>query len=857
MRKSLKYMDSHRDRRVVKALIAEVTSIRFASHVQGIQSRKGTTNATKSFKSDIIHYQHVRMTSQVVRNDLTNVQQYKLTERIISRRKLEEIKTIASGRGRKLKCENFPELATALLYAFGEIDTVAGGGLEAHPRLINGTLYRSSCSTMTMKRAREILLSLAPDDFTISLSACYNYTENFRAGSSEAKRHHAGKGVNAQLSLRKPPRTGVEQVVINLHWSTANVNLHLDGTQGLSRSLQISKDAKAIVPADIPPVQRPGHSWKSRLEFPDHSWDQSRTNAVTPMTFLFLQTKVSPSASLQSLSIQASENTMLHLTRTGQSVTLINLSFYEADTTFQCLNEICYLLTITELDAFFRDSSSGNLKKEFVFVVDNGPAEQPSSPLVKMCLARLMRFLKLDKICQMSFAEYHSKRNFVERAHAEENRVLARHGPFKSNAVYERVVAGTKEHKDNMEHMAEEVRKCLIEGSFGGNPLMCYRGVKENNRLFVDEEELQSFLTLSEEGKLMFSPGTYSPQKGHILDILTYIWNVDREYKGKYITDYKTINNDLLTDRRTAWMDKYTSVLYSELDISSRRFELQPIPDYLRWLKTTELHYLPLEERSLVLGPWDDIPGAFLPSAVVELCLSVFVDLTDTLLQQIALLAWVTPSQVKAHHKKLIDQYEGQENAERERERWRIHPLYQSNKKPQLEVICRQLKIPVTHTLPKYQLVKLIVEKRKQTPPPEPKLVKYNGNLSSIPSSLAALSHLTIPKLRSILKHHRISHIGAKEQLVLRVHLLRQKRSVAATAREEGQLADLVRLIYEVIRKQKELKITHHIYRKRTYASKQSRGCNSVPIPYHVGTTDDLLSRLFDPVLSFIKSQST
>ena len=501
----------------------------------------------------------------------------------------------------------------------------------------------------------------------------------------------------------------------------------------MSRCLQISKDAKAIIPSDIAPVQRPGHSWKSRLELPDHSWDQSRTNAVTPMTFLILQTKVFPSTLLQNISIQTSENTMLNLTRTGQSITLINLSFYEPDTTFRCLNELCYLLTITELDPFFRDVTTGQLKKEFVFVVDNGPAEQPSSPLVKMCLARLLRFLKLDKICQMSFAEYHSKRNFVERAHAEENRVLSRHGPFKSNAVHQHALAGTKEHKENMEHMAEEVRKCLIQGSFGGSPMMCYRGVKEDSGLFVDEEALQSFLSLSEEGKLLFSPSSYSPRRGHVLDTLAYVWQVDPEFEGNYITDYKGIRNDLLTDRRTAWMDKYTSVLYSELDIRCGRFELQPIPDFLRWLKTGEVHYLPLEERALVVGPWDDIPGAFLPSAVVELCLSVIVELTDTLLQQIALLAWITPSKVKAHHKKLLHQYESQENAEKERERWKVHPLYQSKKKPQLEAMCRQFKIPVTHSLPKFQLVKLIVEKKKEPPP---NILKYNGNLSSLPTSM-------------------------------------------------------------------------------------------------------------------------
>ena len=139
---------------------------------------------------------------------MTNLQ-YKLTECIISSQTLKEIKTIASARGRKFKCEKFPELATAFKYTFGEIDAHDSGGLEAHSRLTNGTLYWSSKSAMIMKTAREILLSLAPKDFTISLSAYYNYTEKFRVGSAQAKRHYAGKSVNVQLPLRKRPRTGV------------------------------------------------------------------------------------------------------------------------------------------------------------------------------------------------------------------------------------------------------------------------------------------------------------------------------------------------------------------------------------------------------------------------------------------------------------------------------------------------------------------------------------------------------------------------------------------------------------------------------------------------------------------------
>ena len=82
-----------------------------------------------------------------------------------------------------------------------------------------------------------------------------------------------------------------------------------------------------------------------------------------------------------------------------------------------------------------------------------------------------------------------------------------------------------------MEHMAEEVRKCLVQ---------------EENRLFVDEDELNSFLSLYEEGQVLLCSSKYSPQN------LSFIWHIDREYEGNYLTDYNTINNSLLTDRRTA-----------------------------------------------------------------------------------------------------------------------------------------------------------------------------------------------------------------------------------------------------------------------------------------------------------------
>ncbi len=80
---------------------------------------------------------------------------------------------------------------------------------------------------------------------------------------------------------------------------------------------------------------------------------------------------------------------------------------------------------------------------------------------------------------QVSFAEYHSKRNYVERVHAEENRVLFKHGPFKSKCLHPSASTGLNEHGQNMEHMASEVTQCLNWAVFGGKPLLCYRGIKD------------------------------------------------------------------------------------------------------------------------------------------------------------------------------------------------------------------------------------------------------------------------------------------------------------------------------------------------------------------------------------------
>lgn len=83
---SLQYLDSPRDRQVVKGLLAEITSVRFTTALQGIKSREGTTHAKNTLRPKLLQYQEICRTSQTVRSDLTVVQQHKLTMRIITAR---------------------------------------------------------------------------------------------------------------------------------------------------------------------------------------------------------------------------------------------------------------------------------------------------------------------------------------------------------------------------------------------------------------------------------------------------------------------------------------------------------------------------------------------------------------------------------------------------------------------------------------------------------------------------------------------------------------------------------------------------------------------------------------------------
>lgn len=134
-------------------------------------------------------------------------------------------------------------------------------------------------------------------------------------------------------------------------------------------------------------------------------------------------------------------------------------------------NDIFLLMSHIELTEFFRNPATGQLKEVFAFVVDNGLSEAPANLQVQMLLVRLLKFLKLDKATQRSFAEYLSKRNFVNRVHAVENSALSKHGVFDAHKVHKHAELGFPRHKENMEAMSKDVIASLKGTTFGGKPV--------------------------------------------------------------------------------------------------------------------------------------------------------------------------------------------------------------------------------------------------------------------------------------------------------------------------------------------------------------------------------------------------
>ena len=161
--------------------------------------------------------------------------------------------------------------------------------------------------------------------------------------------------------------------------------------------------------------------------------------------------------------------------------------------------------------------------------------------------------------------------------------------------------------------------------------------------------------------------------------------------------------------------------------------------------------------------------------------------------------------------------------------------------------MCRSLKIPVTQAANKHDLVQLISRKRGDADPTPP--TPYSGRLVDIPNTISGISSLSVAKL--ILYYHQFPIAGNKDQLALRIYLLRQGETAAIVAREEKQLKDLIEVYKCLSFAQRKLQLCAHTYQRRTFTTKR----------YHnlVAPPDDIsgenLHELFEPITNVLETQ--
>jgi len=813
----LQYLDSKRDRDTVKAILTQITSAKFMGKLANVQDKRSFQYSKATVARNLQLFEDMKSEIQVIDPSMTEEAKRKKCNRLLQSMKLEKLRHVFKGRGRKLKCEEFPDLTGILEFAFGESDRVdrAGRGLESHPRLTDTVLYRATDSNTIMKQARETILALAPEGFSISLSTCFNYTQNYREGTYQARRHHSGRGINACLSLHKPPRIGVEQFVINVHWSTQNVNLTLDLAHSLPNCILVdSKDAKAKIHSDVSPVQKPGKTWR-KVILPDHDWNRSSQNAVTPMSHLLMETELH-------LEEKGEERLVYSVRRTGTAATLLNLSHFEPETVHRVFNEIFLLLRNPALDHLFRNPDTGKLKEHFAFIVDNGPSEAPSSPLVRMWLVRLARILKLKSVTQKSFAEYHSKRNPVERVHAAQNHALSNE-KFSSKGIYPEYGIGDDKHKANMEHMAEEVRKCLANTQYGGSPCVAMRGIGgQENFVFDDEEHLVSFLGKNENRKAD-DILQYHPIKNDLWREVATVWDLDEDYTGSYREDYQILQNTFHEEgQRTCWIDKYSTIIFNpdiECEVATTLFTVQPVPDYVRWMATGgEMHYLPLEKvQKLNTEIVSDTPGAFLPSKILEMAYKVFPHGVENILPSISFLTWCTETDVTTFCQEYKEKLDKSFANDKGREYWSQDPLYQENDKEHLQQLCRKEGLSIEGK--KHECVKRLSDKRDCAKPPP--LVEYNGDILCIPDSVTEIAKMSVYRLREILRVHNVLDSGNKDELVVRVGMVRGGRSYLAFHRELEAIRNIINATRTLIIAEKSLYLEDPkvIHKRRKFAT--------------------------------------
>ena len=253
-------------------------------------------------------------------------------------------------------------------------------------------------------------------------------------------------------------------------------------------------------------------------------------------------------------------------------------------------------------------------------------------------------------------------------------------------------------------------------------------------------------------------------------------------------------------------VDKYSVSIYQENDDwrskePLERFDRQPLPDYQRWIESGELHYLSYEaRRDFPRGPWDECSGLFLPEKVLESAFRVLPSPLEEELRSIAYLTWISIDKASQFYASAQKQLSQQKEEDLKREAWKLHPLYKESRTALIERAGG-----MNPNLKKYELVQQIVESSGDAEKYVGMLSEkdlHDGSISSIPNGKTGLMKLSVVNLRAILRAHDVLEVGTKEELIVRVGLLKAGHQDAAFSRERLAILHQIATARELFRNQ-------------------------------------------------------
>jgi hypothetical protein len=125
------------------ALSAKIVSIKGLMGLSKVQGGRAIRRSTGTVFSNLAKFKNLE---KEIQGNVPEEKKWCNVNRLLQKKKLENLRHIYTRRGRLLKCEKFPDLTGILEFAFGDEDRVnrGGGGLESQ-KSTNWTLKGALC----------------------------------------------------------------------------------------------------------------------------------------------------------------------------------------------------------------------------------------------------------------------------------------------------------------------------------------------------------------------------------------------------------------------------------------------------------------------------------------------------------------------------------------------------------------------------------------------------------------------------------------------------------------------------------------------------------------------------------------